>query len=133
VAGRYLVLGDGEMPLPLVYIDDVVDALMLAAKSNLSKGEIVQIVDPEPWTQNQVLAEVAGEGARVMRVPRPALMALGRASELMLGLVGKTSPVAPYRLRSALALRRFSSTLANELLGWHPRVGVREGIRKIQA
>ena len=67
--GRHLVLGDGEMLLPLVYIDDVVDSLMLAAKSGLHAGEVIQIVDPEPWTQNQVLSEVYGADARVIRVP----------------------------------------------------------------
>jgi predicted dehydrogenase/nucleoside-diphosphate-sugar epimerase len=131
-AGRYLVLGDGEMPLPLVYIDDVVDALLAAARSDLGKGEVVQIVDPEPWTQNQVLAEVCGPSARVVRVPRPAVMAMGGASELVLGLLGKKSPVSRYRLRSALALRRFESRRAEELLGWRPRVGVREGIRRVK-
>ena len=107
VAGRYLVLGDGEMQLPLVYIDDVIDALVLAAGSKLAKGEIVQIVDPEPWTQNQVLAAVAGPGAKIMRMPRAAVFAMGGASELVLGLIKKQSPVARYRLSSALALRRF--------------------------
>jgi predicted dehydrogenase/nucleoside-diphosphate-sugar epimerase len=131
--GRALVLGDGEMQLPLVYIDDVVDALLLAAKSELRGGEIIQIVDPEPWTQNQVLAEVNGADAKVMRVPRAAVFALGRFSELALGLLGKKSPVAPYRLASALALRTFDSRRAKDLLGWQPRVGVREGIRRVQA
>jgi len=129
-AGRLVVLGDGEIPLPLVYIDDVVDALLLAAKSTLRGGEVIQIVDPEPWTQNQVLAEVCGPSARVLRVPRGAVFALGRASELALGLLGKKSPVSPYRLRSALARRRFESSRAEKLLGWRPRVGVREGIRR---
>ena len=45
--GRWLVLGDGKLQLPLVYIDDVVDALMLAAGSKLSSGEVIQIIDPE--------------------------------------------------------------------------------------
>jgi nucleoside-diphosphate-sugar epimerase/predicted dehydrogenase len=131
-AGRHLVLGDGEISLPLVYIDDVVDALVLAAGSKLSKGEIIQIVDPEPWTQNQVLAEVAGPGAKVIRLPRAAVFAMGGASELVLGLNKKQSPVARYRLKSALALRRFDSSRATELLGWKPRVGVREGIRRVE-
>jgi predicted dehydrogenase/nucleoside-diphosphate-sugar epimerase len=131
-AGRLLVLGDGEMPLPLVYIDDVVDALVLAAASELHQGEVIQIVDPEPWTQNQVLAEVAGPAARVVRVPRAVVFAMGRFSELALGMLGKQSPLAPYRLRSALALRRFEGKRAETLLGWRPRVGVREGIRRTQ-
>jgi predicted dehydrogenase/nucleoside-diphosphate-sugar epimerase len=129
-AGRHLVLGDGEMILPLVYIDDVVDALMLAAKNGLHTGEVIQLVDPEQWTQNQVLAEVYGSGARVIRVPRPVVMAMGKASEMVLGLIGKKSPVSQYRLESALARRRFESRRATELLDWRPRVGVREGIRR---
>jgi nucleoside-diphosphate-sugar epimerase len=130
MAGRFVVLGDGNVPLPLVYIDDVVDALLLAAKSGLAHGEIVQVVDPEVWTQYQVLAEVHGPSAKVVRIPRAALFAMGGASELMLGLVGKKSPLARYRLRSALAFRRFDGRRAEALLGWKPRVGVREGIRR---
>jgi predicted dehydrogenase/nucleoside-diphosphate-sugar epimerase len=131
-AGRYLVLGDGEMQLPLVYIDDVIDALMLAAKSDLHTGETIQIVDPEPWTQNQVLGEMCGPSARIVRVPRPVVFGMGHMSELMLGLLGKKSPLSRYRLRSALALRRFASLKAESLLGWKPKVGVRDGIRRVR-
>lgn len=130
-AGRYLVLGDGELPLPLVYVDDVVDALVLAARSDLRRGEIIQIIDPQPWTQNQVLSEMVGPSAKILRLPRALVFALGRASELALGAVKKPSPLSRYRLQSALALRRFESTNADKLLGWKPRVGVREGIRRL--
>jgi len=93
---------------------------------------VIQIVDPEAWTQNQVLAEVYGSGAKVIRVPRPVVMGMGKVSELVLGLIGKKSPVSQYRLESALARRRFESRRAAELLDWRPRVGVREGIRRAQ-
>ncbi len=103
------MLGDGEMPLPLVYIDDVVDALVLAAKSGLAHGEVIQVVDPEPWTQNQVLAEVHGTDTKVVRIPRAAVFAMGGASEMMLGLLGKKSPLSRYRLQvraGAASIRR---------------------------
>ena len=76
-----------------------------------------------------MLAEVYGTGAKVVRVPRAVVLAMGEASEMVLGLIGKKSPVSRYRLKSALALRRFDGRRAEELLGWKPRVGVREGIR----
>ena len=41
--------------------------------------------------------------------------------------------MALYRLRSALARVEFASKRAEELLGWRPRVGVREGIRRVSA
>jgi predicted dehydrogenase/nucleoside-diphosphate-sugar epimerase len=130
--GRYhLVLGDGEVALPLVYVEDVVDALILAARGPLRHGEILHLVDEPTMTQNQVLAELCGKDARIIRVPRVLLMGMGWASEVLLGLAGRRSPFSAYRLRSALARRLFSSPKAADLLGWRPRVGIRDGLRRI--
>jgi 2-alkyl-3-oxoalkanoate reductase len=128
--GRWLVLGDGKLELPLVYIDDVVDAIVSSVDKKLTGGEIIQIIDPEQLTQDDVLG-LAGGNKPVMRVPRPVVFALGRLSELPLGAIGKQSPVGVYRLRSALARLHYESDRASELLGWRPRVGVREGIRRV--
>ena len=125
--GRWLVLGDGKLELPLVYIDDVVDAIMRAVDKQLVHGEVIQIIDPEHLTQEQVL-ELAGGEKQIMRVPRPIVFALGKLSELPLG---RRSPVAAYRLKSALARLHYESERAAQLLGWRPRVGVREGIRRV--
>lgn len=133
VGGRWLVLGDGTLPLPLVYIEDVVDALLAAADSSLRNGEIVQLVDPERLTQNDVLEALLGGNARVVRVPRAAVFGAGKLSEWLLAPAKKASPLSAYRLRSALAVRRFESRHAEPLLGWKPRVGVREGIRRVAA
>ena len=61
--GRHLVLGDGEMLLPLVYIDDVVDALRAGRQEQrCTGGEVIQIVDPESWTPEPG----AGGGLRLL-------------------------------------------------------------------
>jgi predicted dehydrogenase/nucleoside-diphosphate-sugar epimerase len=129
--GRWLVLGDGKLRLPLVYIDDVVDAIERAIERRLVHGEIVQIIDPELLTQEDVL-ELAGGELPVVRVPRPLVFALGKLSEFPLGALGKASPVAMYRLQSALARLSYQSDRARVLLGWTPRVGVREGISRMK-
>jgi 2-alkyl-3-oxoalkanoate reductase len=128
--GRWLVLGDGKLELPLVYIDDVVDAILGAVDKRLSKGEVIQIIDPVTLTQKDVL-ELAGGDKRVLRVPRPLVFALGRLSEVPLGVLGKPSPIGLYRLKSALARLQYESDRASTLLGWRPRVGVREGIKRV--
>ncbi len=128
--GRWLVLGDGKLQLPLVYIDDVVDAIMKSIDKKLIGGEVIQIIDPETLTQEEVLG-IAGGNRPVMRVPRPVVFALGKLSEVPLGAIGRQSPVAVYRLQSALARLDYESDRANQLLGWQPRVGVREGIRRV--
>ena len=130
--GRWLVLGDGKLELPLVYMDDVVDAIMQAIEKKLTHGEVIQLVDPEHLTQDEVLG-IAGGGKKVLRVPRPIVFALGKLSEIPLGALGKPSPIGVYRLQSALARLHYESGRAKELLGWLPRVGVREGIKRVSA
>ena len=130
VAGRWLVLGDGKLELPLVYIDDVVDAIMAAIEKKLTGGELFQIIDPDHLTQDDVL-DLAGGKKPVLRVPRSLVFALGKLSELPMRALGKTSPISSYRLQSALARLRYDSDRAERALGWKPRVGVREGIRRV--
>jgi 2-alkyl-3-oxoalkanoate reductase len=130
VGARWLVLGDGRLRLPLVYIDDVVDAIVAALEGPLAHGEIIQLVDPHALTQNEALAVALPGGAKVLRLPRSLVFATGRLSEPILAALGRKSPVSAYRLKSALARVGFVSENAGELLGWQPRVGVVEGIRR---
>jgi 2-alkyl-3-oxoalkanoate reductase len=127
---RWLVLGDGKLELPLVYIDDVVDAVMASIDRKLTGGEVIQLIDGEHLTQADVLG-LTGANGNVIRVPRPVVFALGKLSELPLGALGKPSPIALYRLQSAMARLTYDSRRAEQLLGWRPRVGVREGIRRV--
>ena len=103
---------------------------MAAIDKHLVGGELIQIIDGEHLTQTDVL-QLAGGGAKVIKVPRPVVFALGKLSELPLGALGRPSPVALYRLQSALARLHYESDRARDLLGWQPRVGVREGIRRV--
>jgi nucleoside-diphosphate-sugar epimerase len=129
--GRWLVLGDGKLELPLVYIDDVVDAIMAAITKRLAHGEVIQIIDPEHLTQEDVLG-LAGGTKTILRVPRVFVFALGKLSEYPLGALGRPSPVAVYRLKSALARLHYESDRAVQMLDWRPRVGIREGIKRVQ-
>jgi predicted dehydrogenase/nucleoside-diphosphate-sugar epimerase len=130
-AGRWLVLGDGTLELPLVWIDDVVDGIVAAWERRLHGGEIIQLIDPEHLTQKDVL-DAIGAGSTI-HVPRTVVFGMGRLSQILLGALGKQSPIAPYRLSSALARLTYESNRASELLGWKPAVGAREGIRRVVA
>ncbi len=71
VAGRWLVLGDGKITLPLIYIDDVVDAILLAAKGELKSGEVIQLVGAEELTQDDVLRIAGAPPRSSTSPPRP--------------------------------------------------------------
>lgn len=128
MAGLWLVLGDGTLKLPLVTIEDVVDAIVAALDGPLAHGEIVQLVDPVQFTQNEVLSKVLAKDARILRVPRAPLLGVAGVVGLVLTVLGRQSPA--YRLRSALARLDFESDRARNLLGWQPRMGVVEGLKR---
>jgi predicted dehydrogenase/nucleoside-diphosphate-sugar epimerase len=128
-AGRWIILGDGGLALPLVYMDDVVDAITAAVDRELVSGEVIQLIDPEQPAQHEVLAALHGD-EKQLRVPRAVVFTLGKLSEYPLGALGRPSPLAVYRLKSALAPLTYESDRAGQLLGWEPKVGVREGIRR---
>ena len=131
-ASRFLILGDGDVNVPLVYIDDAVDAVMAAMDRKVTDGSIIQIADNEQWSQNKVLSTL-DPSKKLTHVPRPVVFALGKATEPLFAKMGKPSPLGEYRLRSALSRMRFESPVAEKLLGWTPAVGVREGIRRYAA
>lgn len=126
--GRYVVLGNGRLRLPLVYVDDVVDAIRSAMDRRLSAGEIVQLVDDAVPTQNDIVRAVAGSKARVVHIPRALVFTIGALSEIAAKALKRQSPFSRYRLRSALTQRTFVSQNAGRLLDWRPRTGVLAGI-----
>ena len=127
--GRVLiVLGDGSLYVPLVALEDVIDALLAAAERGPFDGSVVHLVDSEPVTQRILLECVRSTmpgRLRVVRVPRPIVLALSMTSEWLFRVIGVTSPFSRYRVASALAPRAFSCARAAALLGWTPRLGVR--------
>ena len=127
-AGRTLVvLGNGRVAVPLVALDDLLDALVLAGEHGPFDGTIAQLVDPAVISQNELIDRyraAAGGTWRVVHVPRPVAWLAGATAETVLGLAGRAAPLSRYRLQSALAPRAFDCSQARRLWGWAPRTGV---------
>lgn len=114
--GRFwIVLGSGDVRLPLVHIDQVVDAIVAACDIRTPTGKIFQVVGEIAPTQNEVLRQTLGPQARVLHVPRAVVFTLGKVSEWLLKPLGRQSPLNLYRLRSGLSRRSFRSLNAQLL------------------
>jgi len=132
-AGWWLAVGPGSQLLPLVYIEDVVDALILAAQRPGLDGQLFHVVDPEPVSHAEYLAQCArtlGSELHAVRVPLPLLLALAGSVEMFGRLLGRNVPITRYRTRSLRPLHTFDLTATTNVLGWRPGVGVREGLRR---
>jgi nucleoside-diphosphate-sugar epimerase len=129
---RVILFGDGSVPLPLVYIDNAVDALILAATALGLAGESFNIVDEEVLTQGEYLAllrRITGGHPQVVRLPQLTYYALGWVSELAAAARGKEPATNRYRIKTRLAHVRWDCTKARTRLGWRPRVPLRAGLK----
>jgi nucleoside-diphosphate-sugar epimerase len=130
--GRWIVVGNGSLPLPLVYVDDVVDALLLGLSRPGVEGVLVNLVDPSGVTQREFIriAQAAKPKIKASYVPKPVLMVAAVGIELLGRLLKRSVPLSRYRIRSIRPLSNFDQTAVQEQLGWTPGVGVAEGLRR---
>jgi nucleoside-diphosphate-sugar epimerase len=131
LAGRWVAVGPAAQTLPLVYLDDVVDAVLLAADAPAAPGRVFHVVDPFEVTQGEYLQRCRarlGRALKVLRVPTALFMLLGFGVELLGRVLGRDVPLTRYRVRSLRPLANFNLEAAREGLGWTPRVGVRAGL-----
>jgi nucleoside-diphosphate-sugar epimerase/predicted dehydrogenase len=137
LAGRQIVYGSGSLPLPLVYVDDVADALILAAALPKATGQVFHIVDPEVVTQRTFLKMQSkwwrcnmGGPLKVAYWPKWLLIFLAAGVETLGAVLRRGVPLTRYRVRSLPPLYPFDLSAATNELGWKPRVGAIEGLRK---
>jgi predicted dehydrogenase/nucleoside-diphosphate-sugar epimerase len=128
--GRWIVAGPGEHYVPLVYIDNVVDALLLAAQQELPNGAIFQLVDPEGVRQKEYVEWVrrSGSKVRVWYVPPVLLKCAGLWSMAAARLFRRPPALSPYAVKSMKPLWPCDCTAAHTQLGWKPRYTAPEGL-----
>ena len=129
---RLVILGNGRQVLPLIYVDDVVDAMLLAAERNVWTGEIFHLVDDAAVTQEQ-LARRAEPGRKLVKLSRFLVGTLALGAQTLAAVLRRPAPISRYRIKSALAPLRFDCGAARQTLGWAPRVGVEEGLERTLA
>lgn len=125
-AGRHLIIiGDGEIRLPLIHVSDVIEGIVKATQSKYAHGEIFQLVDDDLLTRDelaQLYMHSREPGMGDLHVPMNVACWLARALTFALRLLGRVSPLTPYRLHSAYVPLAFDCARAREQLGWRPQV-----------
>jgi nucleoside-diphosphate-sugar epimerase len=132
-----VVFGDGANVLPLIYVDNVVDALLLAARREGAVGRAYHVVDDEQITQRvflERLSRAAGADPRALYVPLPALRPVAAAADLAKAALrgGRRSPQGTYsRITRSLQSAHYDTARAKAELGWKPRVDFEGAMARI--
>ena len=128
---RIYTLGDGSNRYQLLAVEDLVDALLLAAAADCVAGEAVNVGAKEFGTVRddlQALIDHAGSASRLTPIPvKPAELTL-RALELL-----RVSPLAEWHYKTAHRDSFVDISKAERLLGYAPRFSNAEALVRTYA
>jgi len=127
----FVILGRGRMRLPFVYIDNLVDAIVLSLEKENAAGRIFNVIDDRLVTKRDYvkrLKKALFPKALSLTLPYGFVYAAVFVQEKIFKLFGKKPVLTRYRLSSASADIAFSNATIKQALGWTPRVPIDQGL-----
>jgi acetylornithine/succinyldiaminopimelate/putrescine aminotransferase/nucleoside-diphosphate-sugar epimerase len=140
--GNMVLVGRGRAVAGLCYVDNLVDAAVLALRHEAAPGQAFNVTDGLPVTWKEFTDGLAaGLGCAPVRWSMPYWMAhgLGFSMEHSYRLLRRTTRLEMKPLLSRQAVQvlgrpqDFSNRKAREVLGWEPRVDYATGLQNTVA
>ena len=133
-AGRFALPGQGDALMTLVYIDDLVECILLALTTEDAAGHAVTAWDGVPITTSEFFgryAQMLGQ-TKVRTAPAPVIEAIAFLSELAAKISGGEPSISREAIRYVSRQAVYPNTRALELLGWAPQIEFDEGMRRTE-
>lgn len=117
-----------------VYIDDLVQGLLLAASHPAASGEVFTISGATGVTSREYFAHLFRFAGRrgPIGVPTTLGVALARAADRVNRLMGRRSEVNATSMRYLARPGSYSIQKARDVLGYDPKVDLAEGMRRTE-
>ena len=131
--GTFPMFGSGRTLYHPLYIDNLVDAFLLATAAGKGDGEAYLIADDRYVEIEDLVRRVAaalGVDVRIPHYPVWPVVAAGHLCEKLCKPFGITPPLFPRRVDWYRQNRAFRIDKARRDLGYEPRVGLDEGLRR---
>jgi len=137
-ARRFLLIGGGNAPLNVVWVDHVVDVVLRAAEHTGLAGEAFNVmdeVDRRPPTVREVAETIAREAKLPpprLSLPYPAAMGLSYLAEKAYSVFkpGETPPLTPFVVKIMTRHVIYDASKAARVLGWKPQTTALEGLAR---
>lgn len=131
--GTFPMFGSGRTLYHPLYVDNLVDAFLLAQEGPRRDGEAYLIADEEYVTIEDLVRRVAralGTEVRIPHFPVWPVIAAGHLCATVCRPFGVTPPIFPRRVDWYRQNRAFKIDKAKHELGYRPRVALDEGLRR---
>lgn len=131
---RFTLPGGGRGIHSPVYIDNLLDAVVLAAASEAADGEVLILSDGVGVPYREFFAPYAELiGRRLITLPAPIAIASAAVVQRAARLAPGDNEINPGSARYLLRTGTYSNAKAREMLGWRPAVGLHEGLERTVA
>ena len=135
--GKAPIVGKGDNPRSMSYVDNTCQALMLADQVHDANGKTYWIADREPYTMNEIVNTVEDllENEFGMKVAHKRMKLPGIASEIALAADHVIQGLGLY-IQKIHVLSEMNKTIACSVekamkeLGYNPSVALEEGMRR---
>jgi nucleoside-diphosphate-sugar epimerase len=129
---RFVMLGSGEVLYQLIYIDDLIDGILLCAQHLHAVGNVYILTGHKPVTLNHLvttLAETLQVRQPRWRFPVTPVYLAGALCEWVCKPLGLPPPLYRRRVDFFRKSRAFDISKAKAELGFHPKIDLPAGIR----
>ena len=131
--GSFPMFGSGETLYHPLYIDNLVDALMLSMEAGKGVGEVYLIADEEYISIETLVRKTAKALAVEVKIPHYPilpLVAAGHICEKVCKPFKVTPPIFPRRVDWFRQNRAFDISKAKRELGYEPKIDLDEGLKR---
>lgn len=129
----FLTIGDGRLVLPLVYIDNVADAVRVAIEKRESNGKIYNIIDGYSLTKRQYIEQLMKmlyPHAWFFYLPYPLVYVIVYLQEILMKAIGRVPFLTRYRLESSQKMVIYDGKKICRELNWVPPVSVGDALNR---
>ncbi len=127
------MFGNGKTLYHPLYIDNLIDAFMLAMEEDKGNGQAYLIADEEYLGIEELVRKVGramGIEVKIKHYPIIPLIIAGHVFEKLCKPFKITPPIFPRRVDWYRQNRAFKIDKAKQELGYQPKVGIDEGLKR---
>lgn len=129
--GLFVMIGSGNVLYHMTYITDLVEGILLCGTKEEALGEVFTIAGGEYTTIRDLvnmIADALSKPRPRLRIPFSPVYVAAVACDRACRFLRVEPPLYPRRVEFFHQDRAFSIDKAKRLLGYTPRVGLREGL-----
>lgn len=129
----FWMIGSGDIYFHMVYVEDLIDGIILAGERSEAIGEVFILAGEEYIKLNdlvQLIGDILGRPVSKRHIPVMPVMAAAIICQRICRPLGIEPPLYPRRLKFFTKSRAFDISKAKRVLGYQPKIDLRTGLTR---